>query len=322
MSNPWTRRAFIAATGRAAGAAGAAALANVAGAAATPAPELTAPPQRATEPPFLISLAQWSLHRTLRAGELDHLDFARVARAEFGIDAIEYVNTFFMDRARDGAYLAEMNRRAADHGVYQHLIMCDREGRLGDPDEAARTQAVENHYRWVEAAQALGCATIRVNAASAGSREEQAALAADGLRRLTEFAAAADINVVVENHGGLSSDGQWLAAVIRRVDHPRCGTLPDFGNFNVGGGVVYDRYLGMTELMPLAKAVSAKSHDFDAHGDETAMDYRRLMKIVTDAGYRSWVGIEYEGSRLSERAGIAATLRLLETIRAELAATG
>jgi L-ribulose-5-phosphate 3-epimerase len=317
MPNTWSRRAFIAATSRAAGAA---ALANIA-TAAPAAGAFTAPaPRLGQDPPFRISLAQWSLNRTLRAGELDHLDFARVSREEFGIDAIEYVNTFFMDHARDAAYLAEMNRRAADHGVYQHLIMCDREGRLGDPDESLRRQAVENHHKWVDAARELGCATIRVNAASAGSREEQAALAADGLRQLTEYGAAADINVVVENHGGLSSDGSWLADVIRRVDHPRCGTLPDFGNFNVGNGVVYDRYIGVAELMPMAKAVSAKSHDFDEHGNETGMDYRRLMKIVTDAGYHSWVGIEYEGSRLPERAGVAATLRLLETIRAEMIA--
>jgi L-ribulose-5-phosphate 3-epimerase len=272
------------------------------------------------EPPYLISLAQWSLHRTLRAGELDHLDFARVTR-EFGIDAVEYVNTFFMDRATDPAYLAEMNRRAADHGVYQHLIMCDREGRLGDPDATLRQQAVDNHRKWIDAAVTLGCAMIRVNAASAGSWDEQVALAADGLRRLTEHGADAGISVVVENHGGISSNGRWLAEVARRVDHARFGTLPDFGNFNTGGGEVYDRYVGVAELMPFARAVSAKSHDFDEAGNETGTDYRRMMKIVTDAGYRSWVGIEYEGSRLGEREGVAATRRLLETIRAEMMAT-
>jgi L-ribulose-5-phosphate 3-epimerase len=314
MKAHWTRRAFLAASGRAAGAV---ALANVAG----PVPGLAAaaiPTAPAAAPPFLVSLAQWSLHRTLRSGEMDHLDFARVAKQDFGIEAIEYVNSFFMDKARDRAYLAEMNLRAHDEGVYQHLIMCDREGRLGDPDEAARRQAVENHHKWVHAARELGCRMIRVNAASEGSWEQQAALAADGLRSLTEYGETADIDIVVENHGGLSSNGSWLAEVMRRVDHPRCGTLPDFGNFNIGGGETYDRYVGVAELMPFAKAVSAKSHDFDADGNEVAMDYRRLMRIVTDAGYRSWVGIEYEGSRLSERDGIAATLRLLERIRAEM----
>lgn len=269
-------------------------------------------------PPFDISLAQWSLHRTLRAGEIDHLDLARVARVDFGIAAIEYVNTFFRDKARDAAYLSEMNRRAADHDVLQHLIMVDGEGRLGDPDAAARTTAVENHYKWIEAARDLGCVTIRVNAASAGSWEEQANLAADGLRRLCEFGDQAGINVIVENHGGLSSNGKWLTQVMRAVDHPRCGTLPDFGNFNLGNDQTYDKYLGVAELMPFAKAVSAKSHDFDENGEETDKDYRRLMKIVVDAGYSSWVGIEYEGNRLPEREGIAATKRLLEKVRDEM----
>ena len=263
--------------------------------------------------PFRISLAQWSLHRELQQKKLEHLDFASVAKKEFGIEAIEYVNSFFKDKAKDAAYLAEMNSRAKDLGVYQHLIMCDGEGRLGDPDAAKRTQAVENHYRWVEAAKTLGCASIRVNAASDGTFDEQLALAADGLRRLSEFGDQHGINVIVENHGGLSSRGDWLSGVMKRVNHPRCGTLPDFGNF-----YEYDRYQGVTELMPFAKAVSAKSHDFDAQGEETQKDYRRLMQIVVDAGYHSWVGIEYEGKRLPEREGIAATLRLLERIRKEM----
>jgi sugar phosphate isomerase/epimerase len=258
---------------------------------------------------FKISLAQWSLHRALQAKELDHLDFARVARRDFGIDAIEYVNSFFKDKATDRAYLAEMNRRAEGEGVYQHLIMCDGEGRLGDPDDRARATAVESHRKWLDAAKALGCATIRVNAASEGGFEEQQRLAADGLRRLTELGAALDLNVIVENHGGLSSNGRWLAGVMRMVDHPRCGTLPDFGNF-----YEYDRYQGVADLMPFAKAVSAKSHDFDARGDEATKDYRRLLGIVHDSGFRGWIGIEYEGDRLSERAGIAATLRLLNRL--------
>jgi L-ribulose-5-phosphate 3-epimerase len=286
---------------------------SVAAAAALAGSGLRAQSRTGKAPAFKISLAQWSLHRELREKKLEHLDFAKVARKDFWIEAIEYVNSFFKDRARDAAYLAEMNLRAKDLGVYQHLIMCDGEGRLGDPDAAKRTEAVENHYRWVEAAKTLGCASIRVNAASEGSFEEQMALASDGLRRLSEFAHPHGINVIVENHGGLSSRGDWLAGVMKRVGHPRCGTLPDFGNF-----YEYDRYQGVAELMPFAKAVSAKSHDFDQGGEETTKDYRRLMKIVTDAGYHSWVGIEYEGRQLPEREGITATLRLLERIRNEM----
>ncbi len=267
---------------------------------------------RPQAPLFRISLAQWSLHKELFAKTLDHLDFAPLARTEFGLEAVEYVNSFFKDKAKDPAYLAEMNRRAGDHGVYQHLIMCDGEGRLGDPDPTRRTQAVENHHKWVEAAKSLGCATIRVNAASEGPRDEQQRLAADGLRRLCEFADPFGINVIVENHGGFSSHGDWLAGVMRLVNHPRVGTLPDFGNF-----YEYDRYQGVADLMPFAKAVSAKSHDFDAQGNESTKDYRRLLKTVLDAGFHGWIGIEYEGDRLPEREGIRLTLRLLERIRTE-----
>jgi sugar phosphate isomerase/epimerase len=266
------------------------------------------------EPLFRISLAQWSLHRTIFAGQLDNLDFARTAKNDFGIAAVEYVNQFFKDKAEDQSYLAEMKERASDEGVQNVLIMIDGEGALGAGDEAARKQAVENHYKWVEAASFLGCHSIRVNANSEGSYEEQLDRAADGLHRLTVFGAERGINIIVENHGGLSSNGEWLSSVIRRVDHARCGTLPDFGNFNLGNGEEYDRYQGVKELMPFAKGVSAKSLDFDEHGDESRIDYRRMMKIVLDAGYRGFIGIEYGGNRLSEPDGIRATKSLLERV--------
>jgi sugar phosphate isomerase/epimerase len=269
-------------------------------------------------PLFKISLAEWSLHRALFSGALDHLDFAGVAKNDYGIEAVEYVNQFFMEKAGDRKYLGEMKRRAADLGVKSLLIMVDNEGDLGDPDEAGRARAVENHYKWVEAAEFLGCHSIRVNARSSGSYEEQRDRAADGLRRLSVFAAAHRLNVLVENHGGLSSNGAWLAAVIRRVGHRRCGTLPDFGNFDLGGGKRYDRYQGVREMMPFARAVSAKSHDFDERGDETGTDYRRMLKIVLGTGYRGHLGIEYEGERMSEPQGIRATKALLERIRGEL----
>jgi L-ribulose-5-phosphate 3-epimerase len=272
------------------------------------------------EPLYKISLAEWSLHRTLNAGKLDNRDFAKVAKNDYGIAAIEYVNQFFKDKAKDRAYLAELKSRAEDNGVKTLLIMIDGEGNLGDADEAKRTRAVENHYPWVEAAKTLGCHSIRVNAASSGSYDEQLDRAADGLRRVTEFADGHEINVIVENHGGLSSNGQWLSAVIKKVGMKRCGTLPDFGNFHLGEGKQYDRYQGVTELIPFAKAVSAKSHDFDEQGNETHTDYRKMMKIVLDAGYHGYVGIEYEGGALSEPEGIRATKKLLEKVRGELGA--
>ena len=264
---------------------------------------------------FKISLAQWSLHKALFSKKLDNLDFAKTAKNDYGIDAIEYVNAFFKSKAKDEKYLAELKKRADDLGVKTLLIMIDGEGALGNPNDDARTKAIENHYRWIEAAKALGCHAIRVNAQSKGTFEEQQKLAADGLRRLSEFGAKHEISVIVENHGGLSSNGEWLAGVMKKVDLKNCGTLPDFGNFHR-----YDRYKGVTELMPYAKAVSAKSHNFDADGNETRTDYKRMMKIVVDAGYHGYVGVEYEGRKLSEPAGIRATKKLLERVRGELAA--
>ena len=265
--------------------------------------------------PFKISLAEWSLHRALFSGNLDHLDFCKIAKTEFDISAIEYVNTFFFEQARNKLYLKEMKTRADDTGVSSLLIMCDKEGNLVNPDEKSRTTAIENHYKWVEAAKYLGCHSIRVNARSSGAYEEQLELAADGLRRLTKFGADHEINVIVENHGGLSSNGEWLSEVLRKVDHPMCGTLPDFGNFNLGDDRWYDRYKGIKELMPFAKAVSAKSHEFDSHGNEINTDYYKMMKIVLNAGYDGFVGIEYEGSHLGEMEGIQATKDLLVKVR-------
>ena len=285
---------------------------------ATLSPLLALGREPGSKPSFRISLAQWSLHRTLFGGQFDHLDFAPRAKQDYGLDAVEYVNQFFKDKAANRDYLREMKKRADDAGVRSLLIMIDGEGALGHADEKHRRQAIENHHKWVEAAKFLGCHSIRVNAQSSGSNDEQLRRAADGLRRLTEFAAARDLNVIVENHGGLSSNGAWLAAVMKRVDHPRCGTLPDFGNFHLGEGKWYDRYQGAAEMMPFAKAVSAKSHDFDEHGNETRTDYRRMLKLVLAAGYQGYVGIEYEGSKLTEPEGIRATQRLLERVRAEL----
>ena len=267
---------------------------------------------------FKISLAEWSLHRALQSKEIDHLDFYSVAKKEFDISAVEYVNTFFFNKARDATYLKEMKTRADDLSVKSLLIMCDNEGNLGDPDDSKRKTAVENHYKWAEAAKFLGCHSIRVNARSEGSYDEQIELAADGLRRLTEFGDSMGINTIVENHGGLSSNGKWLSAVMEKVDHPRIGTLPDFGNFRLDGEEWYDRYQGVRELMPYAQAVSAKSHEFDSDGNEINTDYYKMMKIVLDASYNSHVGIEYEGTAHSEMEGIRLTLELLKKVRASI----
>ncbi len=292
--------------------------AATAGVALTPHINFAAEP---TSEVFKISLAQWSLHRAFfgqkGVTKLDPLKFAVIAKKDYGIDAIEYVNQFYKNKKKDEAYLKELKKVADDNGVRSVLIMCDGEGALGDPNEKKRQQAVENHYRWVEWAKYLGCHSIRVNAQTGGnsSREDKAKMAADGLRKLSEFSSKMGINTIVENHGGLSSDGQWLASVMKLVGSKYCGTLPDFGNFGS-----YDRYKGVDELMPFAKGVSAKTHDFNDKGEETHTDYHKMMAIVVKKHkYHGFVGIEYEGGKTSEPQGIKLTKALLLKVRSELA---
>lgn len=272
---------------------------------------------------FDISLAEWSLHKALFAKKITNLDFPGIARKEFDISIVEYVNQFFKDKANDTAYLNDLLTRCKDNGVSNHLIMIDGEGGLGDLDTAKRKQAVDNHKKWVECAKYLGCKTIRVNAHGIGSSEAVMKSAVEGLSSLGEFAKPLGINVIVENHGGYSSNGEWLASVMKQVKMKNVGTLPDFGNFCLrraengtewGGKCVedYDRYKGTQEMMPYAKGVSAKSHDFDAQGNDTLVDYMRMMKIVKDSGFRGIVGIEYEGETTDEYEGIKKTKVLLE----------
>jgi sugar phosphate isomerase/epimerase len=246
------------------------------------------------KPLFKISLAQWTINREIRSGEVDNLDFAKVAY-DHKIHAVEYVNQFFMDKAQDKAYLGEMKKRAADLGVESVLIMCDHEGSIGDPDETKRAKTVDNHRKWIDAAKFLGCHSIRVNAASAGTWKEQVELAADGLAKLTAFGDAEGISVIVENHGGLSSNADWLAEVITKIDHKRCGTLPDFGNFKIKDNMSYDSYKGIKKLMAWAKGVSVKDVVWDDQGKQSPLDYERMLRIVLDAGFHGYCGIEHGG---------------------------
>jgi L-ribulose-5-phosphate 3-epimerase len=273
------------------------------------------------KPLFKISLGEWSFHRALFEKKMNHLDVAKVTKHDCGIDALEYSAQFFMDKAEDKKYLTELKTRAADEGVTPVLITVDSQGNIGDPDEKLRLAAVENHRQWITAGKTLGCQTIRVNAFSDDklSPDEQAKLVADGLQRLAEIGAEHGINVIIENHGHLSSNGKWVAKIIQLVDLPNCGTLPDFGNFPTQPGEAYDRYQGVAEMMPFAKGVSAKSYGFDAQGNETTIDYRKMVKIVLDAGFHGYLGIEFEGDKLSEVDGVLATKKLLENIRRDMA---
>lgn len=263
-------------------------------------------------PLFEISLAQWSNHRLLRSGKLSNLEWPQHTQENYGINALEYVNQFFKRKAEDAAYLADLNKRVADLGMTNVLIMVDGEGSIGAVSKKDRDKTVNKHKKWVTAAKTLGCHSIRVNAFGEGTPEEAAKQVTDGLHQLATFAATHEINVLVENHGGNSSNGQWLSEVLTTVNLPNCGSLPDFGNFHD-----YDRYQGLRDLMPFAKGVSAKSREFDQSGNEVQTDFRKAMEIVLRANYRGYVGIEYEGKKRSEDEGIKLTLALLEKVRAE-----
>lgn len=264
--------------------------------------------------PFRISLAQWSNHRLLKSGQITNLTWPKYAREHYQIHALEYVNQFFMDKAEDASYLADLNQRVADLGMKNVLIMVDGEGNIGDPSEQKREKTVDNHKKWVTAAKTLGCHSIRVNAYGDGSPAEAAKQVAAGLHALASFAATHGLDVLVENHGGNSSNGKWLSGVLSDVALPNCGSLPDFGNFHN-----YDRYQGLQDLMPFAKGVSAKSHEFDQEGNELQTDFTKAMKIVLEANYHGYVGVEYEGQKHSEDEGIRLTKALLEKIRKEVA---
>ena len=280
---------------------------------------LSSRPEESEEPLFKISLAQWSLHRALQAGELSALEFPAYSSSAFDIQAVEYVNSFFKDKAGDFRWLAELKQRAEDVGVRSVLIMIDGEGSLAADDEKMRRRAIDKHFKWIAAAKYLGCHSIRVNARGVGDWKADMERAADSLVRLGVMGEDYGIDVIVENHGGLSSNGEWLSGVMRTADHPRVGTLPDFGNFRIAEGEVYDRYKGVTELMPFAKAVSAKSNGFDEKGNETQTDYLRMLRIVLAAGYRGHVGVEWEGGGVSEPEGVRLTRDLLIRVRDELA---
>jgi sugar phosphate isomerase/epimerase len=256
---------------------------------------------------FKISLAEWSFHRAIGKGEMTNLDFPGIAKTKYNLDAVEYVSVFFKGKGEDTAYLTALKDSCTKYGVKSLLIMVDAEGNLADTSLAARTKAVENHYKWVKAAKFLGCHSIRVNAAGRGTMGQTQTAAIDGLSKLCDYAAGFGINIIVENHGGNSSIGKWLSEIMKTVNKPNCGTLPDLGNF-----YEYDRYKGVTEMMPFAKGVSGKTYDFDADGNETKVDYVKMMKIISDSGFKGYIDVEYEGNKLSEDEGVKASIALIE----------
>jgi L-ribulose-5-phosphate 3-epimerase len=301
----WTRRGLLAS-------AGALALTRLA--------RTQEPPKPAPKPLFELSLSEWSLHRALQEKRVEHLDFPVVARTDYDIGSVELVNTFFKDKAQDLAHLTELRKRANDHGVRCGLILVDDEGPLAHPDDEVREKAVARHRMWLNTAAYLGCHSLRVNLEGEGSARKQRDAACQALDSLGNYAEPLDLRVLVENKSGYSRNPAWLAEVMRQTAHKRVGTLPDFARFEDADGKEFDRYAGVEQLMPWACSISAASFDFDEHGEERTIDFKRMLKIVLGAGYHSWIGVEYQGERLSEPDGIRATRKLLLKLRDELAA--
>jgi len=297
-------------------------------------PSLSARAVATAEPRFRLTLGQWTFNRAFRgvegATKRDSLEFPTMA-GELGFEGVDYSGILLGDHHANPKSLAQLNHRAVDAGVKNVLILIDLYDALGAKDSAARRANVEKYRPWLDAAATLGCEGVRVNPIAEDDQpaEVQAKLLADGLSQLLKFSTPLGLNVMLENHGdGLRTDGAWLASVAKRVADPHCGTLPDFGNFqkNRTTGEFYDRYAGVEAMLPFAKAVCAKAHDFDANGDECYSDYGRLLKQVVDSGYRGWIEVEYEGpghppgtpspirkpaGALSETDGCVATIALL-----------
>ncbi len=300
---------------------------------------LTAHPAK-KDMPFKLALSQFSLASEFWTKQLDPLDFPKKSITVFGISGLDYCSMFFADKSKDTTYLNELKKRALDNGCYNLRIMVDGEGVLGDLNKEVRTKAVENHYKWIDAAATLGCPMIRVNIEGEGDPKEVAKAAVESLNALIDYGRKSNVDVIVENHVGISCNGAWLAGVMKEMNNPHCGTLADFGNFcinrtkpptnDIAGWMKtkcleeYNRYDGIKELMPYAKGVHAKTHTFDADGNDTETDFAKMFKIIHDAGYKGWVSIEYEGGLikmytkndkyLDDDAGVIATKKLVEKV--------
>ena len=272
-----------------------------------------------------ISLAQWSLHRAIKINQtLSPFDFSLKAR-EMGFDAVEYVSSLYWNELKTKPIkkvTKTLLKNSKDNGIKNLLIMVDGEGDLASNSKNKRQKSIDNHKKWIEMANDLGCHSIRVNLNGEKSKNKWIEYSSESLTQLCLISRKDKINIIVENHGGLSSNASYLAKVMKNVNLDNCGTLPDFGNFcikkidpeNYFSQCIneYDKYEGMTELMPYAKAVSAKSYDFDSNGEESTIDFKRIIEITKEFNYNGYYGIEYEGLNLGENEGISKTKKLIE----------
>ncbi len=293
------------------------------------APQVLSAAKSSGENPYIsvpkISLAQWSMHRALEKGDIKAVDFAAIAKNTYDIDAVEYVNQFYVDMANKEKFWSQLRQRAENEGVKSLLIMVDNEGELGNLNANERKKAVENHFKWINAAKIMGCHSIRVNAFGKGSMEALETSLIDGLGELAEYGAKEEINVLVENHGLHTSNALFITGIIKQIGNPFLGTLPDFGNWclttewgSTANGKnctdIYPQAKAIEEFLPYAKGVSAKTYDFDSDGNQSLIDYPKLLQLVKDSNFDGYIGIEYEGENLSEHEGIKATKALLKKV--------
>lgn len=253
-----------------------------------------------------ISLQQYSFNGMLRSKKLAPLDYPKFAVEKTGIKALEYFNGFFEDKINSAKFLAELKNRCGDLGVENQLILCRSDLALDSADAGQRKGAAALLSRWGAFAKELGCHSIRVDCRSKGNREDVKKQAVDGLHQLCDLLEPMKMNAIVENHGNWSSKGDWVKEVMESVKRDNCGTLPDFGNFKG-----YDKYQGVKDMLPWAKAICAKVHKIKPDGEAAQTDFERMLKIVKEGGFRGYVGIEFEGGA-DPVAGVLGTKRLIE----------
>ncbi|MBI1315196.1 TIM barrel protein [bacterium] len=260
-----------------------------------------------TDHPLEFAVNERSLHQALQQGSLHHLNLAEYVRDHFGIDAVEYASSCFSDRRNDADYLKAMNRAAAEHNVRQLLIAVDDGGPLAAADPEERSAAIAVHREWIDAARTLGCFAIRITLRGDGTQQEQLARAASSISELALYGTSRRIHILITNDRGLTASPEWLVSLIKRVDSPYFGTLPDFVHFS--GVAPAD---GLKALMPYARGVRILTRDFDDRGNVTAGDIESMLNVVFASDYRGRLSIEYSGTRANEEDGVKLTCRILE----------
>lgn len=231
-----------------------------------------------------ISLAQWALVDEVRSGKWKTLDFPRIAREDFGLNGIEFVNTLF--EVPIANYLNQLKRNANDHGVKMVLIMVDAEGETCTPLKEERKQTVINHRKWIDIAQYLGCHAIRTNCIGAKDIDKAEALkwSTETYHMMLEYAVPAGISILIENHGGVSNDADWMVSLMKEVNNKYFGVLPDWRE----PGSQFDNVGFLEKTLPYAGGMSFRNQPTDALTE-------KMIKMTHDKGFRGWYGIESSG---------------------------